>query len=147
MRAVGLLWKLLVVLDACRADVVTRGQQLAIAEDGRERVIQLMRYARNQLADGGHLLALNQLFLRPAEIFIGLPRLLVQERFLDGGGKLRAGRGQQVQIGGGEFDERPASHHQASQDAAPGPQEHPPSYLNSPLFVAIPEDRWKRQTL
>src|SRR2546426_12406659 len=131
MRAVGLLWKLLVVLDACRADVVTRGQQLAIAEDGRERVIQLMRYARNQLSDGGHLLALNQLFLRPAEIFIGLPRFLVQERFLDGGGKLRAGRGQQGQIGGSGFDERPGSHHPASEDAALGPPDPPASYSDS----------------
>src|SRR5260370_303296 len=109
MCALGLLVKLLYVLDAGRADVVTRGQQLAIAEDGRERVIQLMRDARNQLSDGGHLLALDQLFLRPAEIFIGLSRFLVQERFLAAGAKLRACCGQQVPIARSNIDVRPGS--------------------------------------
>ena len=73
-------------------------QQLRIAEDCRQRVVQLMRHSRNQLADRRHFFALQQLLLRPPQVFIRPASLFVELHLFDRRRQLPADGDQQVLI-------------------------------------------------
>ena len=74
-------------------------QKLAVAENRRQRIVQFVCDAGNQLTDGDHLLALQELLLRAAQRLVGFARLFEQQRFVDGGGDLIADGGEQIQFG------------------------------------------------
>ena len=83
--------------EICRSFAqVLRFQQLRIAQNCSERIVQFVRNSGNQLADGGHLFALQQLLLSASQVVIGAAGLLVQPDLLNGGGQLPADCNQQV---------------------------------------------------
>jgi len=53
-----------------------------------------MGHAGDQLSDGRHFFALQQLFLGLAEIFVGAAGLFIETDLLNGGGELAADRDQ-----------------------------------------------------
>ena len=103
MGALRLFVQFIGVLDSLRTDLSARGEQLAVAENRRERIVQLVRYAGNQLPDGGHLFAMKQLLLRSAQIVVCLPSLFVQDTAIDGVRNLAADCDQQIDIGRRKF--------------------------------------------
>jgi len=61
--------KFVSVLDSLLPHLSAGGQQLAIAEDGGQRVVQFVRDSGNQLPDCCQLLAMEQLLLSTAAGF------------------------------------------------------------------------------
>jgi len=61
-------------------------EKLRVAENGGQRIVEFVGHARNKLSDGRHLLALQQLFLSLAQIFVGAAGLLVETDLFYGGG-------------------------------------------------------------
>ena len=95
------------------ADVILRArvqafglEQLRVAQDRGQRIVQFVRDAGNQLADGRHLFALQQLFLRLAQIFVSAAGFFVEADLFDGGGQLPADGDQQVLVVAGIFVSR-----------------------------------------
>ena len=84
-----------------------------------------MGYASDELAHGRHLLALQQLFLRAAEIFVSFAGLFVQADLFDRGGQLAADCDQQIFFAGGVglFHMAAKSHH--SDRTVLAPEKHP----------------------
>ena len=58
-------------------------KQLRVSQDRRQRIVQLVGHARDQLAHRRHLLALQQLLLRLAQVFISLAGFFVEADLLD----------------------------------------------------------------
>ena len=103
MGALGLFVQFVGVLDSLGTDLTAGGKQLAVAEDRRQRIVQLMRHAGNQLPDRGHFFAMEELLLGPPQIVISLPGLFIQDAAIDGVGDLAADGDQQIDIGGRKF--------------------------------------------
>ena len=61
-------------------------QELGVTENRGQRIVQLMRYARNQLSHCRHLFTLQQLLLSATQVFISAASLFVKTDFLDSGG-------------------------------------------------------------
>ena len=100
-------------------------QKLRVADDGGQRIIQFVSNARDQLADGRHLLALQKLFLGAAQVLIRFSGFVVELDFLNGGGKLATNADQYALVGGAEFALRPAAGAQQTQNFFLAPQDHP----------------------
>ena len=81
-----------------------------------------MGYSGNQLSDGGHFFAVQQLLLGAAKIIVGLARLIVQKRTLNGAGNLAANGDQQVDVSRGEIALRTATYDQTADDLVFGPK-------------------------
>src|SRR5260370_42601197 len=88
MGALGLLVKFGSVLDSLLPHLSAGGQQLAVAEDGGPRVVPFVRHSGDQLSHRCQLLTVEQLFLRAAQVFVGLAGLLIEILGLEGAGKL-----------------------------------------------------------
>ena len=58
-------------------------QELAVADHHRERIVQLVRHARDQLSHRGELPRLQELGLRVLQLAQALPRFLVQPGVVD----------------------------------------------------------------
>src|SRR6266436_2693270 len=71
----GLLVKFVGILDALLSHLSAGGQQLAVTEDGGKRVVQFVRDTGDQLPDRCQLLAVEQLLLSAAQVFVGLASL------------------------------------------------------------------------
>ena len=123
MGALGLFIDFFEVVAGARARDFFRFEKLAVAEDGGEGIIELVGYAGNQLADGGHFFALEELFLGAAEIFIGFASLLEEERFVDRGGDLIGDGGEEAQFRGGKFALGAGADDEGAHDAVFGPQD------------------------
>ena len=82
-----------------------------------------MSYAGNQLAYCGHLLAMQQLLLRPPQIVVCLTRLLVQQRPFDRVRSLAADRDQEIYIGRRELPRRARSHDKCAHHAVLRPED------------------------
>src|SRR5207253_9340005 len=78
--ALCLLVKFVGVLHALLSHLSAGGQQLAVTEDGGKRVVQFVRDPGDQLPDRRQLLAVEQLLLGAAQIFVGLASLLIENR-------------------------------------------------------------------
>src|SRR5208282_3545010 len=124
VRSLGLLIELLGVFDSLRAHLAAGDEQLAVAEDGRERVVELVRHAGNQLSDSRHLLAVQELLLRATQVVVGLPGLLVECGAFDGAGELAADGDQQVNVSRRELLWRSAPNRQASDNVVLRPEDH-----------------------
>src|SRR6185503_2392990 len=109
MRALSLLIKLVGVLDSLLAGVGIRGEQLAVAENRGERIVEFVSDARNQLADGGHFFAVQQLFLSPAEIVVGRSRFFVEQSAIDRVRDLAPDGDEQVDVGRRELTRGPST--------------------------------------
>ena len=68
MSALRLLVKLFGVFDSLRAHLAAGAEQLAVAENGGERIVEFVSDAGNQLSDGGHFFAVQKLFLSAAKV-------------------------------------------------------------------------------
>ena len=89
--ALRLLVELFRILDPLLAHLPAGGQQLAVAQNGRKRVVQFMGDNGYELSDRSELLAMEELFLGAAQIFTSLASFFIQNRALDGAGDLAAG--------------------------------------------------------
>ena len=78
-------------------------EQLRVAEDRGERIVELVGDAGNQLPHRRHLLALQELFLRQAKVLVGAAAFLVQAYLFESGGQLPRDGNQQAFIAGIEF--------------------------------------------
>src|SRR6266849_1431874 len=145
--ALGLLVKLVGILDSLLSHLSTGGQQLAVAEDGGKRVVQFMRDAGDQLPDRRQLLAVEQLLLGAAQVFVGLASLLIENRALDGAGNLAANSDEQVHIGRRKLPRGAAADDQAADDAVFGPQNDDVRREKLLFDLGVTENRRKRQTL
>src|ERR1700687_3257174 len=139
--ALCLLVKFVGILDALLSHLPAGSQQLAVTEDGGKRVVQFVRDTGDQLADRRQLLAVEQLLLGTAQVFVGLASLLIENRALDGARKLAANGDKQVHIGRGKLSGRAAADDQTSDDAVFGPQ-HDDVSVNNRLFeLDVAENR------
>src|ERR1700685_3665108 len=136
MGALRLLVQLLEILRAARIDEFFRLQKLAVSKDGGERIIQLVSYARDELAHGGHFLALQELLLSETKRVIGLAGLFEQTRLLYGGGDLIRGSGEQIEFGGGKFPQATRAHEENANDAIIRPQD---DHLGGLETLIVPE--------
>jgi len=100
-------------------------EQLSVAENRGERIVEFVGYSGNELADGGHLLALQKLFLGAPQIFVSFAGLFVETDFLDCGGQLPADRDQQVFFAGGIFVQGVVAEAHDSDGRILAPEEHP----------------------
>ena len=97
MRPLGLLEQLTHIVG--RLVIKARAfQQLRVTQDCGQRIVQLVRHTGNQLADGRHLLALQQLLLRPPQVFVRPASLLVELHLFDRSRQLPADGDQQILI-------------------------------------------------
>src|SRR2546425_9346910 len=120
--ALRLLVKFIGVLDSLLSHLSAGGQQLAVTEDGGQRVVQFVRDSGDQLPDRCQLLTVEQLFLRAAEVFGGLASLFIEIRALDGAGNLAAHGNEQVRVGRRNLPRRAAADDEAADDPVFGPQ-------------------------
>ena len=67
-------------------------QQVGLAEDRRQRIVDLVGDPGGQLADGGELLGVDQLGLRAAQLFEAVHRLRVEARVVERDADLIGGR-------------------------------------------------------
>ena len=96
---------------------------MAVTEDGGKRVVQFVRDPGDQLPDRRQLLAVEQLLLGAAQIFVSLASLLIENRALDSAGNLAADGDEQVHVGRGELPRRAAADDQTSDNVVFGPQD------------------------
>ena len=123
------------VLKFLRAGLRAGGEQLAVAENRGERIVEFVSYAGNQLTDGGHFIAMQQLFLRAAKIFVSLFGFVVEQRALNGAGDLAAHGDKQVDVSGRKFTRRAAADEQPPDHAILRPQNDDVS--GSDTFLAV----------
>ena len=90
MRSLRLLVELLDVIGALRADDIGRSQQLPVTQNRRQGIVQFVRHAGNELPDGGHFFALQELLLRAPQIFVRRASFFIELHFFDGDGNLAA---------------------------------------------------------
>src|SRR5712691_1351842 len=90
---------------------------------------------------------MKQLFLRAAQVFIGLASLFVEDGALDGAGDLTADGDEQVYVGWRKFAGRAAAHDKATDDAILGPKDDDVGSHNLFFQLCLAESRRQRQTL
>src|ERR1700722_6432110 len=102
MRALGLFEQL--------ADIVLRAvvealafEELSIAKNRGERIVELMGNTGNQLAYGRHFFTLQELFLGLPQVFVRAAGLFVQTNLFDGGGELAADGNEEIFVVVGVF--------------------------------------------
>ncbi len=100
-------------------------QQLGIAQNRGQRIVQFVRYSGDQLSDRRHLFALQQLLLGVAQVFVGAAGFFVEPDFLDGGGQLPADRDQQTLVVAGVLAALPAADTHNADGFVFAPQQHP----------------------
>src|SRR6266852_5735337 len=115
--ALCLLVKFVGILDSLLPHLSAGSQQLAVAEDGGKRVVQFVRDAGDQLTDRRQFLAVEQLLLGAAQVFVGLASFFIENRALDGAGNLAADGDEQVHV-----SRRKLPRGEAADDAILGPQ-------------------------
>src|SRR5437016_14032514 len=147
MRALCLLVKFVGVFHALLSHLSAGGQQLAVTEDGGKRVVQFVRNSGDQLPDRRQLLAVEQLLLSAAQVFVGLTSLLIENRALDGARNLAADGNEQVHVSRRKLPRRAAADHQASDNAVFGPQDDDVRGGNLLVQLDIAENRRQGQTL
>src|SRR5215813_15199330 len=116
-------------------------QQLSVAADRGERVVQFVGDSRNQTADSGHLLALQELFLSAPQIFVRLSGFLVKLDFVDGGGNLASDGDHNVFFGRPELAGGTAAGAKHAQNFSFSPQDHPYQPLESLSLDEFPRER------
>src|ERR1700674_731919 len=136
----GLLVKFVGILDALLSHLSAGGQQLAVTEDGSKRVVQFVRDPGDQLPDRCQLLAVEQLLLGTAQVFVGLASLLIENRALDGVGNLAADGDEQVHVGRRKLPGRAAADDQTSDDAVFGPQDNDVVGNNLLFYLGVAEN-------
>src|SRR3989442_2594226 len=90
---------------------------------------------------------MKQLFLRAAQVFVGLASLFVKAGALDGAGDLTADGDEQVYVSGREFAGRAATHDKAADDAILGPKDDDVGGHNLFFQLHLAENGRQRQTL
>src|SRR5260370_26159129 len=123
MGALGLLVKFVSVLDSLLPHLSAGGQQLAVTEDGGQGVVQFVRHSGDQLSHGCQLLTVEQLFLRAAQVFVGLAGLFIEIRALDGAGNLATHSNEQVHVGWRKLPRRAAADNHTADDPVFRPQD------------------------
>src|SRR5436305_6516418 len=73
-----LLVKLIGILHTLGSQLAAGEQQLAVAQNSRQRIIEFVSDTRNELAHSSHFLAMQQLLLSAPQILISLTRLFIQ---------------------------------------------------------------------
>src|SRR5258708_501867 len=121
MSTLSLLVELVAIFQALRTNLSAGSQQLAVAKNRREWIVQFVRHSENRWAQRGNFLAVQKLFLHAPYIVISLAGLVVPQRPLDGPGDLAACRNQQIDVGRREIAGRPAAHHQPTDHFVLGP--------------------------
>ena len=103
--------------------------------------------AGDQLADRRQLLAVKQLLLGAAKIFISLASFLIEDGALDGTGNLTTDGDEQVHVGRRKLPRGAAAHDQAADDAVLGPQNHNVGINNLFFCLGIAENWRQGQSL
>src|SRR6266436_2677565 len=143
----GLLIKFVGVLDSLLSHLSAGGQQLAVAEDGGQRVVQFVSDSGNQLPDRCQLLAMEQLLLSTAQVFISLASLLIEIRAFNGAGNLAAHRDEQVDVRRRKLPRGAAADDQAAYNPVFGPQDHDVSGQKSFSCLNVAKNLRECQTL
>src|SRR5437660_3168670 len=145
--ALRLFVKFVRIFHALLPHLSAGSEQLAVAENGGKRVIQFVRDSGNQLTNGRQLFAVEQLFLRAAQVFVRLARLFIENGALDGAGNLAAYGDEQVHVRRRELALCPAAYHQTANDSVFGPQDDDVGGKELFSCLGIAENLRKRQTL
>src|SRR6266705_2129002 len=90
---------------------------------------------------------MKQLFLRAAQVFVGLASLFVKDGALDGARDLTADGDEQVYVSGREFAGCAATHDKAADDAILGPKDDDVGSHNLFFQLCLAENRRQRETL
>src|SRR5258706_2296921 len=99
MSTLSLLVELVAIFQSLWTNLSAGSQQLAVAKNRREWIVQFVRHSGNQLAHRGHFLAVQKLFLHAPQVVIGLPGLVIEQRTLNRTGALTAHCNQQIDVG------------------------------------------------
>ena len=102
----------------------TLQQQVGLAEDRRQRIVDLVGDPGGQLADGGELLGVDQLGLRAAQLLEAVHRLRVEARVVERDTDLVGGRLHQRHLALAERLAGLAAERQRAQDAAAAVDRH-----------------------
>jgi len=124
------------------AGLFTGRQQLAVTQNGRQRIVQFVRHSRDELSNCRHLLALQQLLLSAPQVFVRLFGLVVEQSPVDRARNLAAYRDQQFVSAG---ENSLVSGCPPLELRSRGPSTTKPRYTPRHLFLALGIPQRRRQ--